>query len=102
MIAHNVFFSLKDNSNEAKEKLIASCKELLTGHEGTRFFGVGTLERSLDREVNDRHFDVALHLVFESIEAHDQYQDHPRHLQFINANKETWSQVRVFDSNVEG
>ena len=33
--------------------------------------------------------------------AHDTYQDHPRHLRFIEENKELWSKVRVFDSYLD-
>jgi hypothetical protein len=51
--------------------------------------------------VNVRDFDGALQLVFESRAAHDAYQTAPRHLQFIDENKPTWAQVRVFDANIE-
>jgi hypothetical protein len=98
MLAHNVFFALKDNSAEATGTLLASCRQFLTDHPGTAFFAAGTLS-DLDREVNDRDFDVALHVIFESREAHDAYQKHARHLEFIAANKENWKQVRVFDSD---
>lgn len=98
MLVHNVFFSLHDNSPDAKAQLVASCKRYLTKHTGEVFFAVGTLAQELRRPVNDRNFDVALTIVFESQAAHDQYQDDERHQQFIAANKENWKQVRVFDS----
>jgi hypothetical protein len=41
-----------------------------------------------------------LHVVFASRAAHDTYQTHPRHLQFIAENKEGWTNVRVFDADV--
>jgi hypothetical protein len=63
-------------------------------------FSAGTLNDELARPVNDRAFDVALHVVFESKAAHDAYQQDPRHLQFIEENKPNWKQVRVFDSDV--
>lgn len=101
MLAHNVYFSLKDNSNSAKEKLLAACRKHLTGHPGTVFFACGTLAEELRREVNDRDFNVALHVIFQDQAAHDQYQADSRHLQFISENKENWKKVRVFDSLVE-
>jgi hypothetical protein len=64
------------------------------------YFSVGTLNSELKREVNDRDFDVALHLVFKNQAAHDRYQEHPRHLAFINEAKDLWSKVRVFDSDI--
>ena len=101
MIVHDVYFTLKDNSAEAKNKLVAACKKYLTGHPGTVFFACGTLAPELRRPVNDLGFDVALHLVFESQAAHDAYQEAPRHEEFVAENKDTWKQVRVFDSLVE-
>lgn len=101
MLSHDVYFSLKDNSPEAKKKLVAACKKYLSGHEGEVFFAAGTLAESLKREVNDLQFDVALHIVFKDQAAHDKYQDAKRHQQFIDENKSNWSKVRVFDSFVE-
>jgi Stress responsive A/B Barrel Domain len=97
-LAHMVYFKLKDNSGASRAKLVASCKLLLNGHEGTVSFATGTLAGDFNREVNDRDFDVSLHLVFVNKAAHDKYQEHPRHLKFIEENKENWEKVRVFDS----
>jgi len=101
MLAHNVYFLLKDNSTTAKEKLQAACRKYLTGHAGTIFFACGTLAQELRREVNDRDFDVTLHVIFQDQASHDQYQAAARHQQFIADNKENWKRVRVFDSIVE-
>jgi hypothetical protein len=59
---------------------------------------VGELAEELDREVNDRDFDVALIVVFRNKEAHDAYQVSPRHEKFIQQHKDSWKTVRVFDS----
>ena len=101
MLAHDVYFSLKDNSPQAKEKLIAACKKYLTEHPGTVRFAVGPLADEMKRDVNDRDFDVALHLVFKSKAAHDQYSRAERHMKFIEESKDNWKKVRVFDSYVE-
>ena len=100
MLAHNVYFSLKDNSAEAKNKLLAACRKYLSKHPGTAFFAAGTLTPDLDRPVNDRDFDVALHIVFKDRAAHDKYQEAPLHQKFIDENKDNWKKVRVFDSYV--
>ena len=102
MLAHNVYFSLTDNSETAKQALVAACKKYLVKHPGVLFFACGTLEEGLDRPVNDRGFDVALHVVFDTRASHDLYQDAPLHHQFIAENKPNWKLVRVFDSNVSG
>lgn len=101
MLAHNVFFCLNDASPAAKAKLVAACKKYLSGHPGTVFFAAGTLAEECDRPVNDRDFDVALHVIFKDKAAHDVYQTAARHLKFIDENKDNWKKVRVFDSIVE-
>jgi len=100
MLMHNVFFTLKDNSTEAKQKLIAAFGKYLTGHPGTILFAAGTRAEELNRPVNDRAFDVALHIFFADQESHDRYQESPRHVQFVEENKDSWKQARVFDSLV--
>jgi hypothetical protein len=100
MLGHMVYFTLKDRSPAAIEKMVEACKKYLTGHPGTVFFAAGTLVPDLNRPVNQTDFDVALHVVFDSREAHDAYQQAPRHNQFIEENKPNWERVRVFDAYV--
>lgn len=98
MLVHSVYFTLKDRTPAARAALVDACKALLTDHPGTLFFACGTCEESLARPVNDRDFDVALHLAFDSRAAHDAYQVAPRHNQFVEQNRDGWAKVRVFDS----
>lgn len=100
-LGHMVYFTLKDRSPASVDALVAACRKYLNDHPGIVYFGVGRVVPDLDRPVNVRDFDVALQLVFESRAAHDAYQTAPRHLQFIEENKPTWAQVRVFDANIE-
>ncbi len=102
MLAHNVYFALKDQSDAAKQKMVDACKKYLARHPGVVFFACGLLEPELSRPVNVRDFDVALHVVFDNRASHDAYQEAPTHLQFIEENRDNWAQVRVFDSLVEG
>jgi hypothetical protein len=100
MLGHMVYFTLKDRSPAAVQKLLADCRKYLTDHPGTVFFAAGTLVPDLTRPVNQTDFDVALQVVFESRAAHDAYQVAPRHIQFIEENKPNWDKVRVFDADV--
>jgi|SRR6516225_9590363 hypothetical protein len=100
-LAHNVYFTLRDRSPEARVRLLDSCRHKLSGHPGTLLFAVGTRAAELTRPVNDRDFDVGLHIVFETKAAHDAYQESPRHVRFIEENRDTWQKVRVFDSLLE-
>jgi hypothetical protein len=100
MLAHMVYFSLKDNSAEAKKKLVAACDKYLSKHSGEVYYGTGTRCEDLDRPVNDKDFDVALHIVFANRASHDKYQVAKRHKQFIEENKDNWKKVRVFDATI--
>jgi hypothetical protein len=95
-----VYFTLKDNSADAKKKLVEACKKYLKEHDGVLFFAAGTRAEDFKREVNDVEWDVALHLIFKSKAAHDKYQDAAMHKQFIEENKDNWKKVRVFDSEI--
>lgn len=98
LLVHNVFFTLHDRSPAARAKLVEECRAYLPGHEGIVFFACGEVCADLTREVNDRDWDVGLHICFRDQAAHDVYQDTPAHHTFIERNKSTWAKVRVFDS----
>jgi hypothetical protein len=98
VLAHDVYFTLKDAGPEAKQKLVAACRKYLSGHDGAVFFATGVRAEELAREVNDTTFDVSLHVYFRDKAAHDTYQEHPRHQQFIAEMNANWKTVRVFDS----
>jgi hypothetical protein len=99
-LSHMVYFTLHDASAAKIQELISACHKYLAGHSGTVYFSVGTLNRELARPVNDHGYDVVLNVVFESRQAHDEYQSEPRHLKFIEEQKPNWKQVRVFDSDL--
>jgi hypothetical protein len=93
-----VYFKLKDSSGGSRAKLVAACKLYLSGHDGVEYFSTGSLAGDLNKEVNDRDFDVSLNLVFEDKDAHDKYQESDRHKKFIEEVLESIEKVRVFDS----
>ncbi len=97
-LSHNVYFKLRESSEKSAQQLMAGCRKYLAGHEGSVYFSVGMRAKDLTRDVNDKDFDVALIVVFSNKAAHDEYQTHPRHLKFIEENKDLWESVRVFDS----
>jgi hypothetical protein len=101
VLAHDVYFTLRDASPEAARRLVDACRRHLAGHEGTVFFATGVRAAEMERDVNDRHYDVSLHVYFRDEAAHDAYQEHPRHKQFIAEMSANWKAVRVFDSWVD-
>jgi hypothetical protein len=99
-LAHSVFFTLDEDTEEAKEQLIEGCVKFLSEHEGTVYFSAGVRAQEMQREVNDQEFGVWLLIIFRDTAAHNKYQDHPRHHKFIEEYEHLWSDVRVFDSLV--
>jgi hypothetical protein len=100
-LAHMVFFTLKDDSQVAQDRLVQACHKYLKEHPGVVYFSAGTRAKEFDREVNEQSYHVGLHLVFADKAAHDKYQDAPTHIQFIEENRDNWQQVRVFDTYLE-
>ncbi|HVC93336.1 MAG TPA: Dabb family protein [Pirellulales bacterium] len=101
MLAHTVYFTLHEPTPENRRNLVESCHKHLSCHPGTVFYAAGT-PADLDRPVNVRDWDVGLHVIFLDRAAHDAYQVAPAHLKFVEENKPSWKQVRVFDSDVSG
>lgn len=99
-VAHIVFFTLKDRTDSARQALVASCDKYLQGHPGVDYYSAGIRGEDFTRPVNDDQYDVALHIIFASREAHDAYQTMAEHVQFIEENKASWAQIRVFDSYI--
>ena len=99
--AHNVFFTLNDDSPAQAETLVRECYEYLKGTDGVVAFSAGTRAAGYERDVNDVQFQVSLHMVFADRRSHDAYQSAPRHMEFVSRNKANWKKVRVFDSSIE-
>jgi len=101
MLAHIVFFTLKEDTPAGREKLVEGCQKYLKGHPGLVFFAVGTLAEELKRDVNVRDFQVGLHLVFANMQCMDEYLKSAKHDQFLAEYKDLWTTVRVYDSIVK-
>ncbi len=97
-VAHTVYFKLKDGSEASRAKLAASCKSHLNEHDGTISFAIGTVAADLKGPYNDQDFDVSVHLVFVNKAALDKYHAHPRHVKFVEENKDSFEKIRVFDA----
>jgi hypothetical protein len=100
-LVHDVYFTLNDDSEAARTKLVEDCYKYLSNHPGVVFFAAGELVESHNREVNVRDWHVSLHIVFKTKDCHDRYQNAPDHHKFIELNKDNWSSVRVFDSFIK-
>ena len=100
-LVHDVYFTLNDDSETAKSKLVDDCYKYLSNHPGIVFFAAGQIVESHQRDVNYRDWQVSLHIVFKSKDYHDRYQKAPDHHKFIEQNKDNWKTVRVFDTSIK-
>ncbi len=96
MFAHQVYFTLQDDSPAEQGRFVTSCHHFLDGHEGLEFFGIGKLA-DVAAPANVRDFHVGMVMIFRDRAAHDAYVEHPRHQQFLDENLSGWANVRVFD-----
>jgi hypothetical protein len=101
LLSHSVYFTLNDATPDAKQKLVDSCKKLLSQHPGVVFFSAGTLCDEIKRGFNDRDFDVVLLMVFTDHEALRDYARSESHQKFIAENAPTFKKVRIFDADVD-
>lgn len=97
MFIHHVYFWQKAGTTAAaKEKLIADCRMLLKGIPGVEQLWAGE-PAGAERDVVDSSYTVGLAVIFADRAAHDFYQKHPLHLEFIARNKAHWERVLVYD-----
>jgi hypothetical protein len=76
-----VFWTDPDNPNAAEE-FLAGANQLLKNIPGLVQFHVGKMTPS-HRPVVERSYQVALNLIFPNKKAQDDYQVHPRHIEFV-------------------
>jgi len=97
MFVHTVFFWLKDNAPaSAADQLANDCLRLLKGIPGIVAIHAGR-PANTPREVVDNSYAVGLSVTLADRNAHDVYQDHPLHHEFIARNREHWHRVQVYD-----
>jgi hypothetical protein len=99
MFIHHVYFWLKTGTpTTAKEQLVTDCRSLLAKIPGVEQLWAGQ-PAGTSRDVVDNSYAVGLAVVLPDAAAHDVYQKHALHLEFIDRNKAHWERVRVYDFN---
>lgn len=98
MLVHTVFFWLKEGSPAGeRQRLTESCLQLLGKVPTVRRIWAGPPAKTPKRDVIDDSYDVGLTVVLDDLPAHDVYQEHPLHKEFIARHKEHWERVRIYD-----
>jgi Stress responsive A/B Barrel Domain len=98
MLIHTVFFWLKDSAPLGeRERLVEGCMALLGKIPTVRHIWAGPPASTPKREVIDDTYDIGLTVVLDDIPAHDLYQQHSLHKDFIARHKEHWEKVQIYD-----
>ena len=97
MFTHVVIFWTNHELPRSADDLLAGIKKYLEPIPGVIHFSAGKMAPS-PREVVDQSYQVALSITFPNKQAHDDYQVHPKHLEFLSAVfKHVCKKVRVYD-----
>lgn len=95
--SHVVIFWTDPAQPNAADELIAGANEYLRDLPGVLYFHVGKMVGS-HRPVVDQTYQVALNLVFPDKKTQDEYQVHPRHVEFVEkVFKKVCKKVLIYD-----
>jgi hypothetical protein len=95
---HAVFFTCKaDTPPAAIDALVADGQLLLSEVPSVCAIQTGRRDTQADRDVNVKDYDVGLVVYFKDKEGLEEYIEHPKHVEYVEKNKDLWAQVRVYD-----
>lgn len=98
MLVHTVFFNLTPGMSAEQYAAFEADAHALARIETVKALYLGKPAATPQREVVQSDFDYKLTVVLEDIAAHDVYQDHPIHHEFVAKQKEFFAKVRVYDA----
>lgn len=96
MLVHTVYFWLKPDLSEADRASFVAGVESLRSICDVRSMWHGT-PAATNRPVIDRSYSHGLTLVFDDLKGHDAYQIDPIHQRFVDAHKQKWTKVTIYD-----
>jgi hypothetical protein len=96
MFSHIVIFWTDPDKPNAADEVIKSARENLATVPGVVSFHAGKMATS-HRAVVDQSYQIGLNIQFETKQAQDEYQVHPRHLAFVEKCKTLWTKVVIYD-----
>ncbi|MBF0279715.1 MAG: Dabb family protein [SAR324 cluster bacterium] len=100
MQTHTVFFWLKSGVSEKEISTFQTELKKLIQVEPVNKAYLGQAARTEIRPVVDHSFHYSITLLFNNIEDHNAYQDHPSHHEFIEKCSPIWEKVIVYDSEI--
>jgi len=97
-LMHTVYFWLEEGlSEEERAGFVRGVRSLEAMPSVKRFF-IGPPATTPSRGVVDNSFDLALVVWFDDVAGHDEYQEHPIHLKFVEEHEDKFATVKVFDN----
>lgn len=97
MFSHVVIFWTDPANPRAADDLVAGAQKYLSGIPDIQAFHCGKMVPS-HRPVVDQSYQVALNLTFPDKAAHDRYQAHPQHVEFVEkVFKPTCRRALIYD-----
>lgn len=97
MFIHTVYFWLNDGVGEdVRRRMLTDCVELMSRIPAVRQVWSGEPAMT-PREVVDNSYSVGLCVVLDDANAHDEYQAHPMHKEFLSRYKQFWKKIQVYD-----
>lgn len=97
MFVHSVYFWLNESATDSmRQQIIDDCQAYLAKIPTVRQLFVGQPAMT-PRPVVDNSYHVGLCVLLDDAAAHDAYQEHPLHKQFIARNHASWKRVQVYD-----
>lgn len=94
---HTVYFWLDSDLSDADRAEFEQALAKLGTVPTIEKFYWGPPAPTIKRDVIDDSYDYAINVHFESIEAHNTYQDHTIHLEFLKQAPK-WTKVQVYDN----
>lgn len=98
MLAHHVFFWLKNPDSEADRRRLIEGLRSLEKIETVRSLHIGLPAETEKRAVVDNSYSVAELIFFDDVEGQNTYQNHPIHVKFVEECSHLWDKVLVYDS----
>jgi hypothetical protein len=97
MFVHYVLFWMNPGTPDAaRQQLVEDCYQYLAKVPTVRQLWSGRPAMT-PRDVVDNSYDVGLCVILDDDAAHEVYQKHDLHTQFIARNKQHWKRVQVYD-----
>jgi hypothetical protein len=99
MLIHTVIFWLKKDLTEDQKVEFTNEVKTLGEISSVESFHLGTPAPTPKRPVIEDSYDYAITVVLKDMDAHDQYQVDPIHLDFIDKCKDMWERVVIYDAD---